>query len=38
MLDDLYVKFRQTVFARKKLTVKNGIGQVKKKLSECERY
>lgn len=31
MLDDLYVKFRQTVFARKKLAVKNGNGQVKRK-------
>lgn len=31
MLDDLYVKFRQTVFAHKKLAVKNGNGQVKRK-------
>lgn len=31
MLDDLYVKFKQTVFARNKLTVKNGNGQVKRK-------
>lgn len=37
MLGGLYVKFRQAVFAHKKLAVKIGNGHVNRQLSECKK-